>query len=129
MIHTAPLLHALTVAAMSALLLAIVWLMRRQRFSLREGLSWLLTSVIGLVFALVPETMGATMRWLGFEVPSNGLFALALAFIVLNVLVTFVVVSNQGTQLRRLAQELALVKGELETLRRERQRRDDSVPT
>jgi hypothetical protein len=56
-------------------------------------------------------------RALAVEVPSNALFAVAILYLTLNVLALTIAVSNSASRERRLVQECALLRGELDELR------------
>jgi hypothetical protein len=55
---------------------------------------------------------------LGFQVASNAIFGAAVLYLAVNVLVNTVASSVNAARLRRLAQECALLRAELEALRR-----------
>jgi len=95
----------------------VVYLVRRERLSLRDSLLWIVST--GAVFAmtLFPRVLQAMARALAIEVPSNALFALAILYLTLNVLSLTIALSNGATRARRLTQECALLRGELDALR------------
>ena len=95
----------------------VVHLVRRERLTLRDSLLWIVST--GAVFAmtLFPRLLQAMARALAVEVPSNALFALAILYLTLNVLSLTIALSNGATRARRLTQECALLRGELDALR------------
>jgi hypothetical protein len=95
----------------------VLYLVRQERLSLRDSLLWIVST--GAVFAmtLFPRLLQAMARALAIEVPSNALFALAILYLTLNVLSLTIALSNGATRARRLTQECALLRGELDALR------------
>ncbi len=95
----------------------VVRLIRTHRLSLRESLVWLLSTVAALAVTAFPALLVRAAMLVGIQVPSNAIFGVALLYLALNVLaVTLSVGANTG-RVRRLAQECALLRAELESLR------------
>jgi hypothetical protein len=110
----------LQVVACGTLLAFFAWvvhLVRRERLSLRESFLWILSTAAVFVMTLFPRLLQAMARALAIEVPSNALFALAILYLTLNVLSLTIALSNGATRARRLTQECALLRGELDALR------------
>ena len=95
----------------------VLYLVRYQRFSLRDSLVWLLSTGVVLAFAIFPRLLQELARAIGVQVPSNALFALAILYLTLNVLSLTIALSNGATRARRLAQECALLRAELDAIR------------
>jgi hypothetical protein len=95
----------------------VVWLIRRQRLHLRESLMWLLSTLGALAVTAFPDLLVRAAALLGVQVPSNALFGAALLYLALNVLSVTITLSGNTTQVRRLAQECALLRAQLEELR------------
>lgn len=110
-------LQAIAIAVLAALLLWVVVLVRRDRLSLRDSLLWLLSTAVALVLMAFPEALRWVADRLGVEVASNALFALGFVYVLLNLLSLTIGVSASAARTRRLAQECALLRGEVETLR------------
>ncbi|HEY6908579.1 MAG TPA: DUF2304 domain-containing protein [Myxococcales bacterium] len=110
-------LQLLACGVLTVFLAWVLHLVRAQRLSLRDSLLWLLSSAAGLVLALFPSLLQALARALSIEVPSNALFAAAILYLMLNVLSLTIALSRGAAHTRRLAQECALLRAELERLR------------
>ncbi len=95
----------------------VLHLVRVQRLGLRESLLWLLSTAVVLVFAIDPPLLQQLARAIAVQVPSNALFALAILYLAINVLSLTIALSNASTRARRLAQQQALLKAELEAMR------------
>ena len=96
----------------------VVWLIRRQRLHLRESLIWLITTLIAIAITAWPELLVRASRLVGVQVPANALFGAGLLYLALNVLAVTIGVSQNTSTMRRLTQECALLRAEVEELRR-----------
>ena len=105
------------VASLAALLAWVVHLVRNQRLGLRDSLLWLGSTAVALVLVAVPSSLWGLAHLLGVKVPANALFALAFLYVLVNVLSVTITTSRNAERTRRLAQECALLRAELEELR------------
>ncbi len=95
----------------------VVWLVRTQRLQLRESLIWLLTTSAAIVVTAFPDVLAWAAHAVGVQVPANALFGAGLLYLGVNVLGVTISVSTNTTRVRRLAQECALLRAEVEALR------------
>lgn len=93
-------------------LLFIVNSIRRNRMNLKYSLIWIFSSIVILVFVLVPGLLEWTTKMLGFQVTSNMIYMLAIVAILLIVLSLTTIVSRQADEIRSLIQEVSLLKSE-----------------
>jgi hypothetical protein len=110
----------LQVAACVTLLAFLAWLLylvRFKRLGLRDSLLWLVSTAVVLLFSLFPRLLQHLARAIAVEVPSNALFALAILYLTLNILSLTIALSAGATRVRRVAQECALLRAELEAVR------------
>jgi hypothetical protein len=98
----------------------VVWLIRTEQLSLRDSLLWLLTTLAATVVTAFPQLLGRLAHFIGVQVPANALFGAGLLYLAVNVLSVTLVVSASSHRIRRLAQECALLRADLEALRAER---------
>jgi hypothetical protein len=98
----------------------VVWLIRTEQLSLRDSLLWLVTTLGAVLVTAVPELLGRLARFIGVQVPANALFGAGLLYLALNVLSVTLVASSASHRARRLAQECALLRADLEALKAER---------
>jgi len=96
----------------------VLYLVRYKHLSLRDSLVWLLSTGVVLVFAVYPRFLETVARAIAVQVPANALFALAIVYLALNVLSLTIALSNSQTRARRIAQECALLRAELDDVRR-----------
>ena len=102
----------------------VLYLVRFHHLSLRDSMLWLLSTGLVILFALFPGLLQGIARALAVQVPSNALFALGILYLTLNVLSLTIAISNGASRTRRLAQECALLRAELEGLRVQLRARD-----
>jgi hypothetical protein len=95
----------------------VLYLVRFRHLSLRESLLWLVSTGVVLLFTLFPRLLHELARAIAVQVPSNALFALAILYLALNVLSLTIALSNGASRARRLAQECALLRAELDAMR------------
>ena len=112
-------LQVLAVATLIGFLGWVAHLVRSRRLSLRDSFLWVLSTCAVLALVLFPQLLRYIARALAIEVPSNALFALAILYLTLNVLSLTIALSQGAAQARRLTQECALLRGELDGLRAE----------
>jgi hypothetical protein len=107
------------IPSLAILFLFLAWvvrLIRRQRLSLRDSLLWLLTTLAAIVVTAFPRLLVAGAQLIGVQVPSNALFGIGLLYVALNVLSVTIATSSNAARVRRLSQECALLRAELEAL-------------
>lgn len=102
------------VAVLVALLAWVLWLVRSGRVSLRESLSWVLSTLAAIVFTVRPELLAALAHALQIEVASNALFALAILYVLWNLMTLTIATSVNARKIRRLTQECAMLRAELQ---------------
>jgi len=120
-------LQVVSILVLAAFLLWVVRLVRTQRLSLRDSLVWVVTTVVATAVALFPGILVRAAHLLGFQVASNALFGAAVLYLAVNVLVNTVAGSQNAARIRRLAQECASLRAELEAERAARGAADRAV--
>jgi hypothetical protein len=110
--------YALGLVAAGLLVLLVVELLRRRRLRGKYGILWLALAAACLLFAVLPGLLGALSSALGVETPINLLFfagILTMLAVVMQLSYEFGVAEEKT---RTLAEEAALLRMELEQLRR-----------
>jgi hypothetical protein len=107
------------VAILGSLLLLgiIISLVRNRRLSEEHSQLWLLTGIIQLVLSLVRPLLDILSRLIGVYYPPAALFLVGFGFTLLILMHFSVLVSDLTERNKRLAQEIALLKQELEELK------------
>lgn len=95
----------------------VVTLVRHHRLSLRDSLLWLLSTFAALLVAAFPQLLVWASRALQVVVPANALFTLTFLYVLVNLLSITIAVSTSAAHVRRLAQEAALLRAEVQQLR------------
>ncbi len=96
--------------------LFIVNMVRTKKLELKYALTWLLTSVSFVVMSIFPGTLYFVAEVLQIELPVNALFLCVIFLLLLMVFALTVAVSRQASRIKKLVQEIALLKGELQEL-------------
>ena len=95
----------------------ILRLVRRRELRGKYSLLWLAVGVFGLVIALVPGLLDDVADWFDVGYPPAILFVIAIAFLVLVVVHLSWELTRLEDRTRTLAQELAMLREELEPRR------------
>ena len=110
-------LQIISIVVLAIFLLWVLRLVRTQRLSLRDSLVWVVTTLLATVVALFPGILVRAAHLLGFQIASNALFGAAVLYLAVNVLVNTVAGSQNAARIRRLAQECASLRAELDAER------------
>ena len=110
-------LRLLSLAVLLALLSWVVRLIRHRRLSVQDSLPWLISTLLAIIAAAFPPLLGAVSRVIGVQVPANAVFGAGLVYLAVNVLALTITASANSSRVRRLAQECALLRAEIDRLR------------
>ena len=110
----------LAVAGSGTLLLLVLELIRRGRLKERYALLWLFSGVVLLILSLSRALLEYLSRKVGIFYPPSLLFLIAFVFLLLITLHFSAVISGLSEKNKRLAQEIALLRQEVEDARRAR---------
>lgn len=91
-------------------LLLILSLLKRNKLTVRYAVLWLISGVLLLLFACVPYIVYVLRDWMQIEMPSNMVFLMLFAFVLLILLSLTVAVSERTEKQKQLAQKLALLE-------------------
>ncbi len=108
-----------TVGAAVMALLVILELVRRRRLSEEYSLLWLGTAVVMLILGLWRDLLHNVAALVGIYDPSNLLFLLAGFFMLFIQLYFSTVITRLARESKESAQQIALLRFELERLRGE----------
>jgi hypothetical protein len=120
-----------TIAAfvLAIIIVAVVLdLLRRKKIREKYAALWLIVGAATVVLGAFPQLLGVAAETLGVTVPSNLLFALGILFVLGVLLHLSVEISSVEDETRTLAEEVAILRAQLEALTAERSLpSDDSV--
>ncbi len=95
----------------------IMALVRREALELKYTLAWCLMSLILVIIALKPIVVIVIANALGVGLPVNAVFLLGIFCILIINLTLTVAVSRASVRTKRLAQEIAIIKLELDQVK------------
>ncbi|HEX8869910.1 MAG TPA: DUF2304 domain-containing protein [Lentzea sp.] len=96
------------------ILLGIMELLRRRQLSEKYAVLWLVVGLLLLVLTIFPGLLGTLSAAAGVEVPSNLLFFTAIVFLVGVALHLSWELSRVEDETRKLAEDLAILRLEVE---------------
>jgi hypothetical protein len=107
--------HILTAVAGVVMTLFILRLVGRQQLRSKYALLWLTIGVLVLPFALWPNLLVEVSDWLGVAYAPTTFLVFAIAFLLLIVIHLSRELSQVETNLRSVAEDLALLRASVET--------------
>lgn len=110
-------LRVLSLSVLFALLLWVVWVIRYRRLSVQDSLPWLVSTLLAIVATAFPPVLAMVSHVIGVQVPANAVFGAGLVYLAVNVLALTIATSANATRVRRLTQECALLRAEIDRLR------------
>jgi len=104
-------------ASLAALVVvAIFWLLRRDRLPVMHSLWWLLVAALIALLGIFPQLIDQAAAMVGVAYPPSLLFVVAILVLLIKVLLEDVDVSHDRQRLLRLAQKVAMLEERLERL-------------
>jgi len=97
-----------------AILVSVFLLLRSGRLKERYAVLWALVGVACIVLVAMPKVLAVIADWVGIQVASNLLFTLAILLLLGVCLQLSLEVSSQEDKVRRLAEETAILRAELD---------------
>ena len=108
----------------------ILWLLKKNRLTIRYSIIWFLSGFVLLIFALFPYIVLVLRDLLQVELAANLVFLLVLAFVLMILLSLSSIVSGFSEKIKRLPQHNALLERrvrELEQKLEELSKRDSHL--
>lgn len=100
----------IAVIALIIVVLIITHFVKKNKITVRYSIIWYLSLAVLIIFSIFPELLGLLANLIGFEISSNFLFVLLIAFLFfINISLT-IIVSEQKEQIRKLIQEVSIIK-------------------
>lgn len=92
---------------------SIVNMVRKQKIDLRYALGWILICIPILILTVFPSLITRISHLLGIASPVNMLFFVGFIFVIIIIFTLSVSVSHLSGKLKMMAQEIAILKHEL----------------
>lgn len=96
-----------------AFLIYVIHLVVKGRLLLKYSLIWMFLAAVILFCAFCPYPVSAISHCLGFDVTSNFVFFVGMAFLLSFCLALSVIASKQSMSIKQLTQRLAIIEKEL----------------
>lgn len=94
----------------------VVEMLRRRRLRERHAIWWLIAGSLALLVSIFPTLLTSTARYLGFEVPANFAFFIAVLVLFIVALQTSSELTKVESHNRRLAEQIALLEIEIKEI-------------
>ncbi len=107
------------VLAAFAVLVLTVELLRRRALREKYAVIWLVVSLVAVVFTVFPGLLLRVSQRLGFQIPANFVFAIAALVLLVVGMQLSLEVGRLEDRSQRLAEEVGLLRHDIEQLRRE----------
>jgi len=113
----------------AVILAGIIYLLRSRRLKEKYAALWILVGVVCIVLAAWPSLLARVAELVGIQVASNLLFTLAIVLLLAICLHLSLEVSGQEDKIRRLAEEAAIAREQLESLQNQVRTEKTSRPS
>lgn len=107
-------IRILAVAVVILGFISLTGLIKQKKVELKYALVWYGAGVVILIFTLFPKLMDGLSHLLGIATPVNMLFMLAIIVLSAIVMELTAVLSAMSQRVRKLVQEVALLRDELQ---------------
>jgi len=114
----------IAIAVSISLFLYILFLLRNKKIKEEYSLLWLFSSIVFIIFSIWRDGLELFAKMMGIAYPPAALFLILLLAIFLILIEFSINISKLSEKNKILAQELALMKNELEVLKSEKQAED-----
>ena len=101
-------------------LLLILWSVRQKKLKEAYAMLWILIGVMMLGVSFYPNVLRWVSQYIGIVYPPATLFLLLLCGVVVILFQYSLLLSRNQEKISRLTQEIALLKNELEKLKKEK---------
>ena len=99
----------MAIAALTLLIIIIIFL-KKNSMSIKNSVAWLLLPVVFIIIAIFPEPLASLSNALGFETPSNFIFVVIIALLIILCFSLTITLSRQQYQIIKLIQEFSILK-------------------
>lgn len=104
------------ICALVVYFVLILLLLKRRDISLKYTLLWLFAGVFMGILVIWPESLTKIISVIGIESNMNGLFILAIAFMIVILMALTSIVTKQSDKIRSLTQTIAMMEKRIREL-------------
>ncbi len=115
----APVTRIILIASAFIYLFLILYLLKKQKLTIRYAIIWLFSAFAFIVFAIVPYTVFVLRDILRMEMPVNVVFVIVFCFVLLLLLSLSSVISSFSDKMKQMAQKQALLEKRVRELEQE----------
>lgn len=94
-------------------ILFILYFIKKDKINIKYSIVWLLLFFLLLVLLLIPGVLESLTHVLGFQTPSNMIFSMLIAVLVIISISLTGIVSSQDKKIRLLIQEISIFKKDM----------------
>lgn len=109
-------LRLVLILALVVYFIMILIFLKNKTLELRYTLLWMFAGAVLAILVIWPETLTRLIRPMGIQSNMNGLFIMAIAFIVMIMMSLTSIVSRQASKIRNLIQEIAILEKQVREL-------------
>lgn len=107
-------IQIIIVAGMLVVLAFLLNMIRQKKLELRYAFSWIVVGISIMILACFPELVSWIAKVMGIASPVNMLFFFGFVFSLTIILTLTLAMSRMSIRVKRLTQEVALLRKELE---------------
>lgn len=100
------------------MMILIINSIRNKMIDLKYALTWLVLGIILFILDVFPNILFKMASLIGIEIPSNMIFFVGLIFVVVLIYSLTASISRLSNKVKRLTQEIALLREEMERLKK-----------
>lgn len=93
----------------------IFYILRKGRMPIKYALVWLFGLLVLLIISFIPGLMSTITKLLGFQTPSNMIFAMLIGILLFINIALTIIISGQNEKIRLLIQEVSMTKNDKKT--------------
>lgn len=120
-------LRVVLIAAVIVYFVMILIFLKNKTLELRYTLLWMFAGIILAVLVIWPELLSRLVRLAGIQSNMNGLFIMAIAFIVMIMMSLTSIVSRQTNKIRHLIQEIAILEKRVRELEKDSEKNGQKI--
>lgn len=102
--------YVFAIVASVATLALVIWMLRRGRLRERHAIWWIIAATLALIVSVFPATLTWATHLLGFNLGSNLVYFVSIAVLFVVCIQHSSELTRVEAQVRRLAEEVALLR-------------------